>query len=63
MDGKLLLVTNVADLKPAEVVQRYKALADIESMRGQKELSVHRRQTRTPRASSAARSAWLFTSM
>ena len=30
MDGKLLLVTNVADLKPAEVVQRYKALADIE---------------------------------
>jgi transposase len=30
MDGKLLLVTNVADLKPAEVVTRYKALADIE---------------------------------
>lgn len=30
MDGKLLLVTNVADLKPAEVVARYKALADIE---------------------------------
>jgi transposase len=30
MDGKLLLVTNVADLTPAEVVQRYKALADIE---------------------------------
>src|ERR1035437_9805229 len=30
MDGKLLLVTNVADLKPAEVVVRYKALADIE---------------------------------
>lgn len=30
MDGKLLLVTNVVDLKPAEVVQRYKALADIE---------------------------------
>lgn len=30
MDGKLLLVTNVADLKPAEVVKRYKALADIE---------------------------------
>lgn len=30
MDGKLLLVTNVADLKPAEVVQRYKSLADIE---------------------------------
>ena len=29
MDGKLLLVTNVADLNP-EVVQRYKALADIE---------------------------------
>ena len=27
---QLLLVTNVADLKPAEVVQRYKALADIE---------------------------------
>jgi hypothetical protein len=30
MDGKLLLVTNVADLTPKEVVQRYKALADIE---------------------------------
>ena len=30
MDGKLLLVTNVADLKPAEVVASYKALADIE---------------------------------
>lgn len=30
MDGKLLLVTNVVDLKPAEVVARYKALADIE---------------------------------
>ncbi len=30
MDGKLLLVTNAPDLKPAEVVSRYKALADIE---------------------------------
>lgn len=30
MDGKLLLVTNVADLTPAEIVQRYKSLADIE---------------------------------
>ena len=30
MDGKLLLVTNVQDLKPAEVVSRYNALADIE---------------------------------
>jgi transposase len=30
MDGKLLLVTNVADLKPTEIVQRYKSLADIE---------------------------------
>lgn len=30
MDGKLLLVTNVADLTPDEVVRRYKALADIE---------------------------------
>ena len=30
MDGKLLLVTNVPDLKPAEIVSRYKALADIE---------------------------------
>ena len=30
MDGKLLLVTNVMDLTPTEVVQRYKALADIE---------------------------------
>ena len=30
MDGKLLLVTNVTDLTPQEVVRRYKALADIE---------------------------------
>jgi transposase len=30
MDGKLLLVTNVADLKPVEIVDRYKSLADIE---------------------------------
>ncbi len=30
MDGKLLLVTNVPDLAPHEVVARYKALADIE---------------------------------
>jgi transposase len=30
MDGKLLLVTNVADLQPADIVARYKALADIE---------------------------------
>jgi transposase len=29
-DGKLLLVTNVADLTPGEVVERYKSLADIE---------------------------------
>ncbi len=30
MDGKLMLVTNVKDLSPQEVVQRYKSLADIE---------------------------------
>ncbi|MCC5884883.1 MAG: IS1634 family transposase [Gammaproteobacteria bacterium] len=30
IDGKLLLVTNVKDLKPEEVVARYKALSDIE---------------------------------
>lgn len=30
MDGKLLLVTNVQDLEPVEVVARYKSLADIE---------------------------------
>lgn len=30
MDGKLMLVTNTADLNPAEVVRRYKSLADIE---------------------------------
>lgn len=30
MDGKLLLVTNVKDLTPLEIVSRYKALADIE---------------------------------
>lgn len=29
-DGKLLLVTNVNDLQPGDVVARYKALADIE---------------------------------
>ena len=29
-DGKLLLVTNVPDLMPAQVVERYKSLADIE---------------------------------
>ncbi|MBN6742966.1 IS1634 family transposase, partial [Acidithiobacillus sp. MC6.1] len=30
MDGKLLLVTNVQDLSPEEIVARYKSLADIE---------------------------------
>ena len=30
MDGKLLLVTNVQDITPEEIVARYKALADIE---------------------------------
>ena len=30
MDGKLQLVSNVADLSPTQLVQRYKALADIE---------------------------------
>ncbi len=30
VDGKLLLVTNVRDLKPRDIVTRYKALADIE---------------------------------
>ncbi len=30
MDGKLLLVSNVVDLTPPQLVQRYKALADIE---------------------------------
>lgn len=30
MDGKLMLITNVSDMSAAEVVQRYKALADIE---------------------------------
>lgn len=30
MDGKLLLVTNVADLSPAQIVERYKSLSDIE---------------------------------
>jgi len=30
MDGKLLLVTNTQDLRPDEVVRRYKSLADIE---------------------------------
>jgi hypothetical protein len=30
MDGKLMLVTNGQDMTPAEVVRRYKSLADIE---------------------------------
>ena len=30
MDGKLLLVTNVTDLTPTDIVKRYKSLADIE---------------------------------
>ena len=30
MDGKLLLVTDVQDITPEEIVARYKALADIE---------------------------------
>jgi transposase len=30
VDGKLLLVTNVEDLAPEEIIERYKALADIE---------------------------------
>jgi transposase len=30
MDGKLLLVTNVKDLSPEDIVARYKSLADIE---------------------------------
>ena len=30
MDGKLLLVTNTPDRSPAQIVERYKALADIE---------------------------------
>jgi transposase len=30
MDGKLLLVTNAADLTPDQVIDRYKSLADIE---------------------------------
>ncbi|WP_024302920.1 IS1634 family transposase [Pseudogulbenkiania sp. MAI-1] len=30
MDGKLLLVTNAADLTPGQVIERYKSLADIE---------------------------------
>lgn len=30
MDGKLLLVTNVTDLAPEQVIARYKSLADIE---------------------------------
>ena len=30
MDGKLLVVTNVRDMVPAQVIERYKSLADIE---------------------------------
>ncbi|MGM1054233.1 MAG: IS1634 family transposase, partial [Pseudomonadota bacterium] len=30
LDGKLLLVTNMADHEPQEIVDRYRSLADIE---------------------------------
>jgi transposase len=30
IDGKLLLVTNVKDLRPQQIITRYKSLADIE---------------------------------
>jgi transposase len=30
MDGKLMLITNVRDMAPLEVIRRYKSLADIE---------------------------------
>ena len=30
MDGKLMLITNTQDLSPADLVRRYKSLADIE---------------------------------
>ena len=30
MDGKLLVVTNVKDIEPAKIIERYKSLADIE---------------------------------
>jgi transposase len=30
MDGKLMLITNVKDMAPVEVIRRYKSLADIE---------------------------------
>lgn len=30
MDGKRLLVTNVADMNPEQMIARYKSLADIE---------------------------------
>jgi hypothetical protein len=30
MDGKLMLVSNVQDMKSVDVVRRYKSLADIE---------------------------------
>ena len=30
MDGKLLVVTNVRDMVPGKVIERYKSLADIE---------------------------------
>ena len=30
MDGKLVLVTNVLDMTPQEVLRRYKSLADVE---------------------------------
>jgi hypothetical protein len=38
MDGKLLLVSNVRDMTPTEVVQRNKSLADI--VRGLKVLKL-----------------------
>jgi len=51
MDGKLLLVTNVLDMTPAEVVKRYKSLADLE--RGFFTSGCRTESAHTPRSASS----------
>ena len=65
MDGKLLLVTNVADLTPTEVVLRYKSLADIERGCSRARSRLRRCSIGCPTASGpmprSASSPWCFT--
>ena len=53
LDGKLLPVTNVADLTPTEAVLRYKSLTDIERRFHVLKSEIERRQGRHARQDSA----------